>query len=62
MKWAIIALAGAIGFSGLLYYKGKQIRADQGYVKSDDGQEWRLSRLQTLGLGEDYVPVYRLVK
>lgn len=62
MKWAVLVLAGAIMVAGMVYHRARQIRADQGYVRSDDGQEWRMTRMQTLGLGEDYVAVYRQVK
>lgn len=59
MKWAVLALAVAIAGASILLYQGRKIKADQGYVKADDGQEWRLARMQTLGLSGDYVAVYR---
>ena len=62
MKWAVLALALAVAGASLLLFRARTIRSDQGYVKADDGREWRLSRMQTLGLGEDFVAVYRLVR
>lgn len=40
----------------------RQYKADQGFVQGENGEEWRLTRMQALGLGEDYVAVYRLAK
>lgn len=58
MKWAVLALAGAVALAGILHYHGRKIRADQGFVKSDDGKVWRMTRMQTLGIGSEFVAVY----
>ena len=58
MKWAVLALALSVAGASYLLFEGRKIRADQGYVRSDDGQEWRLKRMQGLGLGEERVAVY----
>ena len=60
MKGYILVLtACALFFAGwLACLKAVEHRADQGYVQSDDGQVWRLKRMQVLGLGEEMVAVY----
>ena len=63
MKWWALTILGiGIASAGACYLQAKTIRADQGYVKSDDGQEWKLTRMQTLGLQNEYVAVYESVK
>ena len=59
MKWAVVALAVAVMLAGVLAYQGRKVRADQGYVRDEAGTVWRLVRMQTLGLDQDYVAVYR---
>lgn len=63
MRWiALIVLAWGLATAGVCYLQAKKVRADQGYVKSDDGQEWRLTRMQSIGIGEEMVAVYESVK
>ena len=57
MKWLLLALLVVCTFF-LGWSCCRQWKSDQGFVQSDDGQEWRLTRMQVLGMGQDYVAVY----
>ena len=57
MKWFAVALLIACTFF-LGWACCRQYKADQGFVQGLDGQEWKLTRMQVLGMGQDYVAVY----
>ena len=61
MKWLIVVLLAMSAF--FLGWVGcGQWKSAQGFVQSDDGQEWKLTRMQTLGMGQDFVGVYQRTK
>jgi len=59
-KWFWVALAFSVGFWSC--WTCIRYKADQGFVSSADGNEWRMTRMQTLGLGDELVAVYERVK
>lgn len=61
MKWLIVALLVISSFF-LGWSCCRQYKADQGFVQGENGERWRLTRMQTLGLGQDFVAVYKKVR
>jgi hypothetical protein len=57
MKYAFLVFAVLSSFF-LGWTSCRHWKADQGFVKSDTGQEWRMKRMQALGLGDEMVAVY----
>ena len=56
----MLGLAFLTGFG--VCYRLIQYRADQGFVQAEDGKEWVLTRMQTLGITGEYVAVYSEVR
>lgn len=57
MKYLLLAfLVAATFFLG--WSCCRQYKADQGFVQSDDGREWKLKRMQTFGMGSEFIAVY----
>ena len=58
MKRLVLAgLCFAVG--GWFIYQAVIHRADQGYVRDGRGNEYKLYRMQTFGMGGDLMAVYR---
>lgn len=57
--YVLVLGACALFFGGwLACLKAVEHRADQGYVEAE-GKIYRMVRMQTLGIGEEMVAVYR---
>ena len=59
---AVLIFSASLVLSSFIYRQGRSIRSDQGYVNDGNGNEWRLKRMQTLGMTNEFVAVYESEK